>query len=396
MEFLKFNGVKKAIIILCLTAMLTPLAVSAYSIKTGDSVYLPKNEIIEGNLYAAGANLTVEGQVTGDVICAGRSINISGQVAGDVICAGQSINISGQIGGNLRLASETINFSGQAARNAMILGSAVVTAASSSIGWDLLALGGTFELRGDIGRDLYGYLAKARLAGQVGKNIKLNFGSRNKNSQPLAIASTTLINGDLNYTSDKKAAIENEAIIKGKITQSLPKAVNKKPDFVSLSWWWGNLIAVFSALVLGLVLISFWREQIIKITDLMLNKVSASLGWGILTLLLAPPMAIILLITIIGIPLSLILMALWLIALYLSKILVGVLVGRSLLNSLLPKQKDSLILDMIVGVVIIYLLFALPLLGRPLYFIAILWGLGGIILTLKKISHKPANTTRSF
>jgi len=52
--------------------------------------------------------------------------------------------------------------------------------------------------------------------------------------------------------------------------------------------------------------------------------------------------------------------------------------------------------DMIVGVVIIYLLFALPLLGRPLYFIAILWGLGGIILTLKKISHKPANTTRSF
>ncbi|KKR91836.1 MAG: hypothetical protein UU95_C0036G0002 [Parcubacteria group bacterium GW2011_GWC2_42_12] len=384
MKILKFNGGKKAIIIFGLAIMLTPLAASAYSIKTGDSVYVPKDETIQGNLYAAGANLTIEGKVTGDVICAGQSINITGEVAGDVICAGQSINVSGQLGGNLRLAGNAINFSGQVARNAMTLGATIVTAASSTIGWDLLALGNAFELRGDIGRDLYGGMAKANLAGGIGQNVNLNFGPKNNNGQPLIIANTAKINGNVNYTAGKNAVVEDGAIIKGQTTHNLPPIITKKSNFISLSWWWGKLIAVFSALVIGLVLISFWHEPIIKITDLMLIRASASLGWGILVLLLTPIIAVILLITIIGIPLSLILMALWLIALYLSKILVGILIGRWLLNKFLLKRKDSLILGMVIGIVVVYSIFALPFFGWIMSFLAMFWGLGGIMLALKK------------
>lgn len=375
---------KKAIIIFGLAIMLMPLTVSAYAIKKGDSVYVPKEETIAGNLYAVGANITVEGKVTGDVICAGQSISISGQVAGDVICAGQSININGQIGGNLRLAGNSINFSGQTARNAMLFGATIVTAASSTIGWDLLALGNTFELRGDIGRDLYGSLGKANIAGQIGKNINLNFGAKNNYTNPLVISGTANVKGDVKYTALKDAVIENGTVIKGKVTHNLPIIIAKKSNFINIGWWWGKLIAVFSTLVIGLVLISFWREPIIKITDLMLNKTRASFGWGILVLLLTPIIAIILLITIIGIPLSLILVMLWLIALYLSKILVGILVGRSLLNHFWAKQKDSLILGMVIGIVAVHLIFALPFIGWIMALLAMLWGLGGIMLVLKK------------
>lgn len=364
--------------------MLLPLAVSAYSLKKGNAVYVPKNETIQGNLYAMGSNLTIEGKVTGDIICAGQTINISGDVAGDIICAGQSININGNVGGNLRVAGNSINFNGKVARNAMTLGSSIITAASSTIGWDLLILGNTFELRGNIGRDLYGSVAKAKVAGQIGKNLDLNFGSQNSNDKPLVIAGTAQITGDVKYTSAKDAVIENNAVIKGKVTHNLPAASAKKSDFSNLLWWWGNLISIFSALVIGLVLISFWREQILKITDLMLTKTGLSFGWGILALLLTPIIAIILLITIIGLPLSLILLALWLIALYISKILVGILIGRSLLNNLWLKQKDSLILAMIIGIVIAYLIFALPLIGPFISLLAMLWGLGGIMLALKK------------
>ena len=118
----------------------------------------------------------------------------------------------------------------------------------------------------------------------------------------------------------------------------------------------------------------------------MLTKVGASLGWGILALLLTPLIVIILLITIIGIPLSLILLALWLIALFVSKILVGILIGRSLLNNFWLEKKDSLILAMIIGIVITYLIFALPIIGFPVSLLAVLWGLGGIFMALKKQS----------
>ena len=375
---------KKTIIILTLAIILLPLTASAYSVKKGDSIYVPKDEVIEGSLYAVGSTLNIEGKVTGDVFCAGQTINISGEVAGDIFCAGQSINVSGKVGGSLRVAGNAINFNGQVARNAITAGATIVTAASSSIGWDLLVLGNAFELRGDIGRDLYGSAAKVTVAGQVGKNVDLNFGSQNNNEKPLTITSAAKINGNVKYKSDKDAVIDTGAVIRGETIHNFPTAVAKKSPLADLGWWWGKLISIFSALVIGLVLISFWREPVLKITDLMLAKTGPSFGWGILALLLTPIIVVILLITIIGIPLSLILLALWLIAIYASKILVGILVGKSLLNNFWPKQKDSLILAMIVGVVITYLIFALPFVGWIISLLAVLWGLGGIMLALKK------------
>ncbi|MBU2219671.1 polymer-forming cytoskeletal protein [Patescibacteria group bacterium] len=377
---------KKTILTTCFILLLLPFAASAYRIKTDDSVYVPKDEVIEGNLYAAGANLTIEGKVTGDVICAGQSININGNVEGDVICAGQSININGNVGGSLRLAGNSINLNGRVARNGIIIGATIVTAASSSVGWDLLILGNSFELMGDVGRDLYGSAAKVNVAGQIGKNIDINFGSKNNNDKPLTIAGTAKIDGQVKYKSDKDADIDSGAVIKGEVIHNFPTVIAKKSNFTSLPWWWGKLISLFSALVIGLVLISFWREKIMKITDLMLTKIGSSLGWGILALLLTPIIAIILLITIIGMPLAFILLALWLIALYTSKILVGILVGKSLLNNYWPKKKDSLILAMIIGIIIAHLIFSLPIIGRFVYLLAMLWGLGGILMAFKKQS----------
>jgi len=375
---------KKTTLLACLAIMLLPLAASAYSVKNGDSVYVSKDEVIEGNLYAAGASLTIDGKVTGDVFCAGQSININGEVAGDVFCAGQSININGKIGGSLRVVGNGINLNGQVARNAVTIGATIVTAASSSIGWDLLVLGNIFELRGDVGRDLYGSAGKVSVAGQIGKNLDLNFGTQNNYDKPLIITDTAKIGGEVKYKSNKNADINSGAVIKGETIHNFPTLVAKKSNLVNIGWYWGKLISIFSALVIGLVLISFWREQIIKITDLMLAKIGQSFGWGIITLLLTPIIVVILLITIIGLPLAFILFALWLIALCVSKILTGILIGRSLINNYWPKQKDSLILAMIIGIVIAYLIFALPIIGGFISLLAILWGLGGIMLALKK------------
>ncbi|MDD4900652.1 MAG: polymer-forming cytoskeletal protein [Patescibacteria group bacterium] len=371
---------KKTILAVCLLVVLLPLAASAYSVKSGNSVYLGKEETITGNFYAAGANLTIEGKVDGDVICAGQSVNISGDVAGDVICAGQSVTINGKVGGNVRLIGETINLNGSVARNATLLGNTIIANNDANIGWDCLVMGNVLELRGKVGRDLYGRLDRANLTGSVDNNVNLNFDAANYGL--LVVADTAKINGDLRYTAEKNAAIATNAQIKGQVNHAVP-SLKKQTDFWP-AWWWGNLIAIFSALVIGLVLISFWRAGVIKITDSMLKRVGASLGWGFLVLILTPPLAIILLITIIGIPLSLILVALWLIALYVSKILAGILIGRSLLNSLLPKHKDSLLLAMVVGIVISYLIFAIPFIGWIVSLLAMLWGLGGIALILKK------------
>ena len=205
--------------------LLLPVAVKAYSAQSGASVYVPKTETIEGSLYAAGQNITVEGRVKGDVICAGQTINIKGVVDGDVICAGQTINVDSKIGGNLRTAGSFINIDGSIARNVMAFGATINTAASSTIGSDMLVGAALAEIRGKISRDLYGGGSSIIIGGQVDKNIKLsledgNYG-KNKddknNASGLVIDKGAKIGGNLEYSAYKDATIDKGAKITGKI-----------------------------------------------------------------------------------------------------------------------------------------------------------------------------------
>jgi|GEM_PF-6121389 len=51
---------RKAILIFMISfAFVIPAGVSAYEIRKGDTVIVPKDEVIDGNLYAAGANINM-------------------------------------------------------------------------------------------------------------------------------------------------------------------------------------------------------------------------------------------------------------------------------------------------------------------------------------------------
>ncbi|MCK4554334.1 polymer-forming cytoskeletal protein, partial [Candidatus Parcubacteria bacterium] len=252
-------------IIICFTLLLIiPISAKAFAVKTGDSIYVAKDQIIEGNLYAAGLSITVDGTVTGDVICAGQTVNINGTVEGDVICAGQSVNINGAVNGSVRVAGNSININGQIARNVMAFGAAVNLGAEASVGWDMLIGAATGEIRGKVGRDLYGGVAGATIAGEIGKDVRLKIDNQKADKGGLMIMDEAIIGGNIIYTDKAEAFIASGAVIAGEITHNLPKVRKEK---TITAWGWGRLYSIFSALVVGLVLISLWHKQIKKLTD---------------------------------------------------------------------------------------------------------------------------------
>lgn len=382
-------------ILLCLSFMLVvPFTVLAFEVKTDDVVYIDQDETVEGNLYAAGANITVDGTVTGDVFCGGQTVNINGRVEGDVICAGQSVNINGEVGGSVRAAGNTVNINGTVARGVQAFGASVILGKGASVGWDMLMAGATGEIRGKIGRGLHGAAANVVIGGEIGQDVRLKLdekiqaekrgiGFEKKEKSPLTITDEAVINGSLIYSSSREGLIAEGASIAGEVKHNLPKIKPAKKK-MALGYAWGKLYSIFAALVVGLVLISLWGKEIKKLTDKMLNKVGASIGWGIVVMFITPILAILLLITLIGIPLAFIMMAVWLIALYISKILVGILIGRSILEKLWKKQKESLIWAMIIGIVATWIVFSIPVIGWLLCLVAVWWGLGGIWLYCKK------------
>ncbi|OGF25587.1 hypothetical protein A2303_00810 [Candidatus Falkowbacteria bacterium RIFOXYB2_FULL_47_14] len=372
--------------------LIAPLAVRAYAVKTDNSIYVGQEETINGNLYAAGNSITVDGTVTGDVFCAGQTVNINGKVEGDVFCAGEALNIAGEIGGSVRVAGNAVNISGMIARNVQAFGATVNLGPNARVDWDMFMVAGLGDIRGYIGRDLHGAAGNTVIAGKVGGDVKLRLDERIKGEKyginysgpkPLRVLSGAEIGGNLFYTAGIRGDISDNARIGGETGYGLPKNTGQK-DMAAAAIW-SRIVLLFAALVVGLVLISIGRRQIITLTDLMLNEAGTAVGWGIIISLLTPIICLILVLTLIGIPLALILLVLWLIALYLSKIVSSIAIGRVIMKKIREQEKESLIWAMVLGIVLGYLVFSLPIAGWLVSLAAVWWGIGSLWLYHKKV-----------
>jgi len=373
----------KIFLFLLLGLLIWPASALAFTAKAGDSVNLAKGEIIDGNLYLAGANINIEGKVTGDVICAGQTINITGTVLGDVICAGQTINIGGQIAGNLRVVASSINLTGQVNKNANLAAASINTSASSSIGWEMLFAASVAELKGGVAYDLAGWANAVTIAGKVGKDVKLKIDNQRGNNPGLKILNGALIDGQLSYTDKQDALIEPGAKIIGEVTRNPAKFKQISQKQILLGWAWERMISLFTAIALGLLLVGLWPKGIQGIKEKLLKYYGQSFGWGFVILFLTPVVIIILLLSLVGAWLALLLFMTWFIALWIAKILVMIGVGSYLVERFAKKYAHRPMITMLSGIIICWLLFSIPGIGGLLAFLATIFGLGATVLQLK-------------
>lgn len=351
---------------------LAPLTAFAYELQSGSFIQVDEGKQTDGSLYAVGSTVTINGRVPGDLFCAAQNVKINGQVDGSVFCAAQTIDVSGKVGGSVRALGQTVSIDGQVGQNLMAAGAALSVGKQAQIGWDILFGAASADIQGKVGQGIIGGASSVNLSGPVGKNIRLWIDSSQKPG--LYVSDAASIGGDLAYTGKSEAEIKPGAKISGKVTRNTPKETAKKQAGAWGSW---SLLATLGAILVGLVLVSLWKRQMIGITDVIAKKPGPSFGWGAIFVFLSPIIAVLFLITLVGIPLAFLIFAVWGIFLYLGKIFVGIFIGRKLLENFWAKKKDSLMLAMTIGIICAYILFGIPFLGGLCAFAAVLWGIGG-------------------
>ena len=379
-------------IVSLLAIMFLPVYANAATFLKGQSVYIAEDQTIADNLYAAGNTISLNGNIKGDVICAGQTININGRIEGDVICAGQTININGEVTGNIRTVGNSINLDNKVGRNFLGAGAFINLGSNSQVNEDVILGAGYSEFRGKINRDLIGGGGNMIIGGEIGRDVKLwidqnvrsNSATNFRNNTPLTIEKNAKVNGSLIYTSGQNANIVDGATIKGETKHNWPKQKDTDKKALVAIYGWMKIVALFGSLIVGMVLVSLWRDENKKITSLMTEKIWPSLGWGAVALFLTPIIIVLLMITMIGLPLALILGGLWLIVLYISKIIAAIAIGRFVVEKWWHKQKDSLIIAMISGVLILWILCLIPVINFVACFLATIWGFGGLWLFFKK------------
>jgi hypothetical protein len=115
----------------------------------------------------------------------------------------------------------------------------------------------------------------------------------------------------------------------------------------------------------------------------MLARPGHAFGWGILYLILAPIIAIATALTIIGIPVAIIMVLLFITVIFFSRIFAALAVGRKITQMYWKSKQESLVWQAIIGVVLLWILFALPAVGWIISGVSVVWGLGGIYYLLR-------------
>lgn len=380
--FMKTPKALKIAIFAGLFLFLPLLPAQAFSTKAGESVFLTADEKIDGSYYLAASNISLEGEVLGDVICAGQNINIKAKVLGDVICAGQSINISGEVLGNVRLVASNINLSGTVGKNVNAFSSSFIMAPEAKIGWDLMLFSPLAEVRGQINGYFYGQAEKLVFAGSVGKNmeIKMDKYTNDKIKGKIEILGEAKVGGDLLYTSLAEVSTSS-AEIKGKVIHQIPKAKERGRAW---SIVWGRLLALLSAVLIGFIVMKWFSQEIKTLSQRGRKKIGLTFALGLIPLFATPVAVLLLGLSIIGLPLGLIVLLLWLILLYLAKILGAIFLGYWLLPLIRKKESPRLYLEMIFGLALVLGLKVVPVFGPLLSLAACLFGFGLIVLYFKK------------
>jgi hypothetical protein len=111
-----------------------------------------------------------------------------------------------------------------------------------------------------------------------------------------------------------------------------------------------------------------------------------SLGLGIGVLAAVPVIIVVAAVTLVGIPVSLMLLAAYLAALYLAKIWVGAFLGRILLKPAGATKRDWL-LGLLVGLLVLTIVGFIPYLGALIRLLIICLGLGAFAWQLYRSSR---------
>jgi hypothetical protein len=182
------------------------------------------------------------------------------------------------------------------------------------------------------------------------------------------------IGGDLVTQGDP--IVEEGATIRGERGQVLTRF-----DFEGFglagrfAWWVGYSISV---LVLGLLMLLFVSRLADAVRRVARERTGASIGWGIGLFFLLPIAAVLLLITIVGIPLGiftlLALALIYTVGYVVATIAVGGLIFRS--GSTYP--------TFLVGWVVLRLLALIPVVGGLLWLAGSIWGLGLLAVVIRE------------
>lgn len=355
-------------------------------------------QVVTENHFVNGDNLTLSGQYQKDLYVFGNDINFDGTVAGDVFIAGNNIKLTGEVGGDIFFIGNDVKIdthtqgsvrgfgghlviTGTVGRNLVVWGGR--SEIDADVAWHTTVYGGELAIRGEHQRvDITG--DTITVSGVIdGPLVIKNFGKRSETG----ILATARIGGNLDYTGRHDPNIAPGAEIGGRRDIKKMTAIDASEAAFGAEDVFSWLVGFFGLLAVGLVVLSLWGRPVEQLTQQLREKNYRLILPGFILLLAVPIGILLLFVSVIGIPLSLLLLCFYLAYLYLSQIFVSLMIGEFIRERwqrrpyLQASSGQRLFFTLLIGLFAFRLIVVIPVVGLLVQLVAVLL-VGGVIFQL--------------
>jgi cytoskeletal protein CcmA (bactofilin family) len=361
--------------VLSIALLLTP----GYSlvVNSGQTFDIKEDEIIDDDLIIFAQEVDIRGTVTGDVCVFAQDVTITGEIGGTIVAGASSIDIDPTSAKTVWAAAGNITISGDVTRNVVLAGGQLSVNEDAYIGRDFIGYGGKLTVEGDVVGEIRGGVGQFLMAGRSG-DITLT-------AEQAKITSQARIAGDLIIDSSAEPVIEEGAVIAGEVKFEKREAEEENvyfalAPFIAFMITFIKIVVFVSKLIVGLLIIALFRGYTRRLIDTLNTATWKCLGWGFVSLIVIPVAIAILFMVLVGFPIAVFGTFIYMILLYLASIFVAMAIGEKIIQLFKKKGTISLYPAFIIGLIVLFVLCWIPILGFFVRLIVLLFGSGMIVL----------------
>ena len=355
------------ITILVSVFLLSFAVVSASSVvRTGETVSIAEDQVVSGDLYAAGGTVQISGVVQQDAVIMGGKITSNGEITQNAFLVAGGVDVHGPVGDDLRIVSGEVIVADKVEGDLFVMAGSVSILSSASIAGDLIIYAGDAVIEGPVGGDILGTVGELRIDTNVAGSVDVTVNT-------LTLGDRANVEGSLTYISSQVLERALNATIVGDLVRNDP--VIPQGDSQRFSWLVPSLVLLFS--VLAWYLVS--RKSLSFVIGRALVNSPRPFLTGLITFIFVPVVIGLLFVSMIGSFVGVVLLLAYLLFIALSLIGMVAILGQLLMLAFNRKSKGVSLLALVVGIFGFILLSMLPTIGELIVFVLMILTLGAIV-----------------
>ena len=331
------------------------------------------NRVSATEITKAGDNVVHEGDYSSLRIVAGNKVDNKAKNDGLSVMAAQDLVLEG-VSSYGFYAGKNITFNETIEKDLFLAGLNITFGSDSIINRDAYIAGNSVKLNTTVKRDLRIGASTVDLS-----NAKIG-GDAYVDAEKIIVSENTIIEGTLDYPENivivdlEKANITN-------VKMHAVEVVDEESIYDTLSSSIISFVAQYILLVLVLLLIPFVKEKLEK-TNLEASSIFKNIGIGFTLLIMVPILSVFAVLTTILLPVGLIALVLYVIAVYLSYLFVSYIVGYLISKKVF--NRDNLYLNAFIGLLVCKFVSLIPGIGGLVIFLSLLFGIGNYMNFINK------------